>query len=542
MTVASSTVTRSSFSFHGPVTDTVRNWTLYLKGSPLKSRKVLPSIGLLVVFVTMLACAEQEITTAPKPTLAQPRMASLESFEDFLGAEGGDTLALPPYAAYPEGIKAVLTVSGKILVVSDPDRSDYFGTDSVNVGPGGIWIDGGYGYCAVGVTIAFGGMVYGPPPCVPYDSSGTWSITAVVTGNGKAGRNPGIPSYHPGPCDAPPDCHTYTGQQTITVVPLVGDLDLQAHYELQNKTVRKALFIHPFINSDTYAHQMVDFTDSTTPRGLPIKPLLNTWTMTDPDAPLGYWQHTQATAYCNMTNPNVVCPIDVRETGIFRTTARVNGVEHTDDVTVYCAESEPLLNNDLIRQQLMEALIDSSKVTATDPRDINERTFFIVQDTTNPAAMPQLIIFPKGDSADACNGTPIMPTPAAVPANMRILAWGHTHPFEASDSNVVNRLTVCRNPAGQLDGFEGLEGGSAEDRATANAYNDPARNSGAASAGWLPMPGFIIDLHNVYILRPGQNSGNELTAGNKFSWDGVYPNPGDSRYLRRCGWPKRTIQ
>ena len=159
----------------------------------------------------------------------------------------------------------------------------------MDAGPGGIWIDGVYGYCAVEVTITFGGTVYGPPPCVPYDSSGSWSVTAVVSGTGKAKRNPGIPSNHPGPCDSPVVCHTYTGEQTVTVVPLAGDLDLQVRYELENRTVRKALFIHPFINSNTYAYQRVNFTDSTTPRGLPIKPLYNTWTMTDPSAPPDYW-------------------------------------------------------------------------------------------------------------------------------------------------------------------------------------------------------------------------------------------------------------
>jgi hypothetical protein len=63
----------------------------------MKSRRILPSIGLLIVFVTMLGCAEQEITTAPKPTLARPKMGSLESFSNFLDAEGGDTLGLPAY-------------------------------------------------------------------------------------------------------------------------------------------------------------------------------------------------------------------------------------------------------------------------------------------------------------------------------------------------------------------------------------------------------------------------------------------------------------
>ena len=250
-----------------------------------------------------------------------------------------------------------------------------------------------------------------------------------------------------------------------------------------------------------------------------------------------------------MSNPwHTECPIDVRETGIFRTTARVNGVEHSDDVTIYCSESEPLLNNDLVRQQMM-AVLDSSDAYNSNLMARKEREFFIVQDTVTPGAKPHLMILPVNDSADECNigKDPIMPTPSAVPPNTRILAWGHDHPTEATDSVTPGaRLGSCRDESGRYNPFLAptmLEGASKEDRDATDRWNNPAINPDAYAAGWLPMPSFIIDYHQVYMLRPGQKLRDEKLAGNKISWDRRYPNQDDTITLpRRCGWPKRTVQ
>ena len=140
-----------------------------------------------------------------------------------------------------------------------------------------------------------------------------------------------------------------------------------------------------------------------------------------------------------------------------------------------------------------------------------------------------------------------MPTPSVVPPNTKILAWGHDHPSEATDTVTAGaRLGVCRDKAGRLNPFKSTtmgEGASQEDRDATDSWNNPAINPDANAAGWLPMPSFIIDYHYVYVLRPGQKLGNELRVGNKFSWDGKYPNPDDTITLpRRCGWPKRIVQ
>lgn len=509
----------------------------------MKSWRLVQEICVVAWALTMAACSEHELSTAPGPKTVPSQlsltMAALPPFSGFLGVPGGQTLTLPSYTAFPEGIKVTFTAQGTIAVTSD-SHANYF-HDNVNAGPGGVWINGVYQQCSVGVLITYGAVGFGPPPCNPYDAATSWSVTTVVQGSGTAKRTPDIPVYHPGDCDTIV-CHTYAGGQTITVVPLAGDLDLQAFYALEGRSARKALFIHPFTNTDQYAHQTVTFTDSTTPRGLPLKSLFHTWTMADPSAPNGYWNHTQPPA-CVGTNPSPVCAVDIRESGTYASHVRVNGVEHDDSITLYCSESEPLLNNDLVRQQMLAAL-DSSNAWASNQLVRKERQFFIVKDTVTPAATPYLMILPPAPGADLCGGTPIMPTPSVVPPDTKILSWGHDHPFEASDTTMGQNLGSCRDKAGRLMiGVPMLEGASPEDRDATDKYNDPTVNRAAQAAGWLPMSSFIIDYHNVYVLRPGQKLGDELTAGNKFNWDGFYQTLNDTgRLSRRCGWPKRVVQ
>jgi hypothetical protein len=63
-----------------------------------------------------------------------------------------------------------------------------------------------------------------------------------------------------------------------------------------------------------------------------------------------------------------------------------------------------------------------------------------------------------------------------------------------------------------------------------NTVNDTTKNPQYQAKGWLPMPGFIIDKHNLFTMRPGQSLGDESNVGNKFNWD-----------KGRCKWPKRKL-
>jgi hypothetical protein len=506
----------------------------------MKRSLILQRVLAAAAFGILVACGERELVTAPQPKVVQSSssvMASLAAFSGDLDAQGGATLALPSFA-FPEGVKVAVTISGSIMVYSAP-QAQYF-TQSGSTDPWGVPIGGVYQQCSLKATVKYGATSSGPPPnCTPWGSSKVWIDTVVVSGSGTAIRGAKIPNDSPSPCDTMV-CNSSSGANQVAIVPLAGDLDLSARYYLESsRLARKALFIHPFTNDYPYAYQDIGFNDSTTPRGLPLKVLLNSWTMADSTAPGGYWGHSYFPG-CLGINPPVGCTASIRETGTYTSRARVNGVEHEDFVTIYCAESEPLLNNDLVRQQ-MRAALDSSNAWSTDQLQVNERTFFVLQDTLTSGAMPYVFIFPRGPNDDLCNGTPQMPQPSVAPANTKILAWGHDHPFEATDPNPVNRLAICKDKAGRRDTFYGAEGASPEDRKAANDYNDPTVNPGAQAAGWLPMSSFIIDIHNVYVLRPGQQLGDELASGNKFNWDGLYPTD-PSRTSRRCMWPKRVIQ
>lgn len=106
-----------------------------------------------------------------------------------------------------------------------------------------------------------------------------------------------------------------------------------------------------------------------------------------------------------------------------------------------------------------------------------------------------------------------------------MLAWGHDHPSEP------NQEVNCTNADGTVTGTgTTVDVATKEDWKVARNYNDPSKNAGFDSKGWLPGPGLLMDLHRLMILRPGQGFGSETAAGNVFTWD---------RGL--CAWPKVTI-
>jgi hypothetical protein len=210
---------------------------------------------------------------------------------------------------------------------------------------------------------------------------------------------------------------------------------------------------------------------------------------------------------------------------------RVNGVEHDDSITLYCSESEPLLNNDLIRQQLL-AVLDSSNANNPDPLQRHERYFLILKDTVTPDAEPYLLIYQRGEN-DVCFATTSIPPPSWLPPNTRILAHGHDHPSEPNQ----NVMCVDSTGAATIPG-KTVNGADQGDRDWANRVNDTTANP-IKNTGWLPMSGYIIDKHNVFVLRPGEKVGDEHNAGNKFNWDGLSPT--DGRTARRCKWPKKVV-
>lgn len=180
----------------------------------------------------------------------------------------------------------------------------------------------------------------------------------------------------------------------------------------------------------------------------------------------------------------------------------------------------------------MLAVLDSSH--STDPLQTHrkERGFLVVQDTVTPGAEPYLTILPQDPSANVCDAKPALPSAQLLPNNVRVLAWGHDHPSEP------NIDVVCGFGTGHVFTSTTVNGASPEDWAAADTLN----KVGVATwpAGWFPMPGYIVDKHNVFVLRPGQLPGQERNSGNMFNWDGLTPRDATTS-PRRCGWPKRII-
>ena len=123
---------------------------------------------------------------------------------------------------------------------------------------------------------------------------------------------------------------------------------------------------------------------------------------------------------------------------------RVNGVEHTDTVTVYCKDSMEVFNSHKVRQGLIAAL-DSSGGGLNQPflNDRKERAYFVLQDTTIPGSEPFVWLLPKKPNASWC-GIGGMPAQFSErPAGTKILGWGHTHPS-------IGALGLCPDTLGNV--------------------------------------------------------------------------------------------
>lgn len=278
-----------------------------------------------------------------------------------------------------------------------------------------------------------------------------------------------------------------------------------------------ALFVPPFGGS----YRTIHFTDSAIAAGMPIRNLNHIWNLADPNSP-----HSPKTSLLGCgTNSWLSCFVDVRESGFMTSTTRVNGVVHTDSVTIYCTETEPLLNHHTIRQGLL-AVLDSSNASNPDAALRSERMYFVLQDTVTAGAPPYIQILPRGPNDNVCEFHLAQHLSVPTPwPNRKVIGWGHSHPSEPGQS------VECTNSDGTIVGSGWtLDHASPEDWIVADNYNNAQRNPGFASNGWLPGSGSIIDLHRFMMLRPGQGGGDETAAGNAFVWD-----------RGRCAWPKGSI-
>lgn len=306
-----------------------------------------------------VACFDKEPITAPTIVRANPsyNMQSLAPFFGDLPVTGSSTLSLPSFG-FNEGVKVEIKIEGQVGVVSDY-RAPYVNAATLSLDAKGVWVGGVYNRCYVSAHVSYPSS---PGPrtdfnpgngCVIPHAMQNYIDTGVVRGAGTAIRDAKVPEEHM-PCDTIV-CHTYSGTQSITITPLQADLDYQGTFAGVRSS---ALFLPKFTLSVGY-HQVI-FTDSTIPRGMPLQPLQHTWTYADPTDPgHWYWHKTDMNQCPNYTPPlypSAYCAINIKETGIMTSRARVNGVEHVGSVTAYCADSIALLNNDLVRQGMLAVL------------------------------------------------------------------------------------------------------------------------------------------------------------------------------------------
>jgi len=209
---------------------------------------------------------------------------------------------------------------------------------------------------------------------------------------------------------------------------------------------------------------------------------------------------------------------------------RVNGVEHTDSVTIYCSSAEPLLNYDAIRQKMMSVL-DSSGYPAAVSVERVERVFLIVQDTVTPGSTPYVFIKPALPGANECS-TGDLPSNLLRdrPPNTKVLAWGHDHVIGIGPTEiglcpdpVTGELTYDKD--GKLLGITYKAGPSVKDGLRFFDRDQPTHPDYVG-----PVPHFVFDFQQINIMRPGQIFIDAFSFSNTKRWG-----------FGRCKWPKRVV-
>jgi hypothetical protein len=318
----------------------------------------LRTLGIAIPGFIGLACYDTPPTTAPMIVRAKPtsNMQALPPFSTTLPVTGPNQ-AVPTYA-FIEGVKVEIKIEGEVQVGSD-ERAPYVNAPFLSLDAKGIWVGGVYNRCYVSAHVSYPSSPgprtdFGPGNGCTYPRTMQVYIdTGLVRGDGTAIRDAKIPETSV-PCDTIV-CHTYDGYQTVTIRPLEADLDFEATY---NGIRSQQIFLPRFVNDSSGAtlvgYKTVIFTDSTFIRGMPRRNLSHTWSFADPTDPGDpYWHKTENTCYAGL----VYCEVNIKETGNMVSLTRVNGIEQTDTVTIYCIDSIGVFNSDKVRQGLIAVMI-----------------------------------------------------------------------------------------------------------------------------------------------------------------------------------------
>jgi hypothetical protein len=251
--------------------------------------------------VVALGCNDKEAPLSPKlvPTLPHSQIVP-PSMSDVALPVGGATnpaytVSLP---TYQDTLIVEFRLNNTISVHAESDAplQGYSGAlDGAGEFVGGVWQA-----CYARVQFVFSLGRSGPAPCymTPIPAS-QWVDTVLVAGQGTASRNIGVPEN--GPCLHGP-CHTYSGQQLVSVTPIAALLELSAssltHVPGGTITFRAS------VSPDTMHHITV-----------PLKMMSWAWTPLDTG---------QNVACATPVNP---CTTIILADGSMKVTALANGAE-----------------------------------------------------------------------------------------------------------------------------------------------------------------------------------------------------------------------
>jgi hypothetical protein len=429
-------------------------------------------VVLIGVAVLALACEDALAPRPPQlrpPRKVSPTMQALSPVSANLPVTGGSKVLIVNWP-YREGVQVARTYSGLTSITSDPRNSPLIRAYTGTVDYRGIHVDGVWQFCAISASVRSRGTdAPGAGACPATDPSqiSSYTDTAIVGDSIFAVRSGAVPE-NPGDCTPSPSCYAYSGSTTLTLTPLPADLDLRGGSAGQ---IGRTVFVPAFTPSNGYA--TVVFTDSALPRGRPFQAKSWSWRRGDPQAtPDHYWGTTDIVNSCptRVGGPPYTsngCSVAIKESGVLTSTARVNGLDHTDSACVQCAIGDSLLDMQAVRTALMQ-MMDSTHANATNLDQRREQVGAIIRDSLTGQIT---VLTAIQDSSDRCNS---YWHPIAPGSGYTVVGYMHTHPISAGERY------ACPD---HVHSTTGDPGPSTTDRDTRAQVNS---NPAYVAAGWNP--------------------------------------------------------
>jgi hypothetical protein len=387
-----------------------------------------------------------------------------------------NTLKYLPIFPYSEGVSVEMSVSDRLFVTSTSDAWVKF---NGLLDGGGVWDVDSQQQCSLRVFIYYpniGNM--SPPGCNPPTSATSWTDTIVVQGTGTVKRGGGIVD---GPQCADGHCHTWSGSQTITITPLAADLvvtpsnvflpDLQASRPQYTTFTIRAI-------PDTIKHQAT-----------PVKVVARSWQRADPT--VAGADTTTPTGNCSLNT--LYCNLPVKEAGTLTIRARANGVEHTVVACVQCVSSDALLNDQLVRDSLVDLSIRSNPSA---PFSTHQEQVLMILESMYSHRVYTLPI--RVTDPNPCFSKWTLPDPWQIPDSLNLIAFAHTHPL-----NSVGQSQICPGSGRRVGG----PGGSIDfDWPEMQRWNSLDEYH---QRGWFNIPMYIIANDFVYKMDPTKGPGSD---------------------------------